>query len=85
VRVANQTVGHVVVLGEHTATIFRVEINNNCLIIIIIIIIMNTTEIANVEVQNIFHGLSNITGSTNCKYRTAVTLFTLETWFVSGI
>ena len=26
---------------------------------------------------------SNITCSTNCKYRTAASLFTLETWFVS--
>ena len=27
---------------------------------------------------------NNITYSTNCKYRTAATLYTLETWFVSG-
>jgi len=32
-----------------------------------------------VTVQN------NITHITNCKYRTAVTLYTLETWFVSNI
>ena len=37
------------------------------------------------KAQNIFHGRNNITCSTNCKYRTAVTLCTLETWFVSGI
>jgi hypothetical protein len=55
------------------------------MMIIIIIIIINTTESANVKVQNIFHGLSNITCNTNCKYRTVETLFTLDTWFVSGI
>jgi hypothetical protein len=44
-----------------------------------------TTESANVKVQNIFHGRNNITCSTNCKYRTAATLYTPETWFVSGI
>ena len=44
-----------------------------------------TAESADVKVQNIFHGRNNITCSTNCKYRTAVTLHTLETWFVSGI
>ena len=32
-----------------------------------------------VKVQNIFHGRNNITCSTNCKYRTASTLYTLET------
>jgi len=41
-------------------------------------------EGANVKVQNTFHGRNNITCSTNCKYRTAATLYTLETWFVSG-
>jgi len=44
-----------------------------------------TMESANAKVQNIFHGLNNITCSTNCKYRTAATLYTLETWLVSGI
>ena len=44
-----------------------------------------TTESANVKVQNIFHGRNSIICSTNCKYRTAATLYTLETWFVSGI
>jgi len=38
-----------------------------------------------VKVHNIFHLRNNITCSTNCKYRTAATLYTLETWFVSGI
>ena len=42
-------------------------------------------ESANVNVQNTLHGRSNITCSTNCKYRTAVTLYRLETWFVSGM
>jgi dTDP-4-dehydrorhamnose reductase len=28
----------------------------------------DTTESANVKVQNIFHGRNNITCSTNCKY-----------------
>jgi len=28
---------------------------------------------------------NNVTCSTNCKYRTDATLYTLETWFVSGI
>ena len=36
-------------------------------------------ESANVKVQNIFHGQNNITCSTNCKYRTAATLYTIET------
>jgi hypothetical protein len=34
-------------------------------------------ESANVKVQNIFHGWNNITCSTNCKYRTAATLYNL--------
>jgi len=45
----------------------------------------HTTESANVKVQNIFHGRNNITCSTNCKYRTTATLYTLEISFVSGI
>jgi len=40
---------------------------------------------ANVKVHNIFHRQNNVTCSTNCKYRTAATLYALETWFVSGI
>jgi len=44
-----------------------------------------TAGSANVEVQNIYHGRNNITCSTDCKYRTAATLYKLETWFVSGI
>ena len=31
--------------------------------------------------QNIIHGRNNITYSTDCKCRTAATLYTLETWF----
>jgi hypothetical protein len=45
----------------------------------------HTVESANVKVHNILQGRNNITHSTNCKYRTAATLYTLETWFVSGI
>jgi hypothetical protein len=44
-----------------------------------------TMESAKVKVQNIFDGRNNITCSTNCKYRTAGTLCTLETWIVSSI
>ena len=39
----------------------------------------HTMESANVKVQNIFHQLYNTTCSTNCKYRTAAKLNTLET------
>jgi hypothetical protein len=39
----------------------------------------HTAERANVKVQNIFHGRSNITCSADCKYRTAATLYTVET------
>jgi len=35
--------------------------------------------------HNVFHGRNNITCSTNSKYRTAATQYTLEIWFVSGI
>ena len=49
--------------------------------LIIIIIIIS----ANVQEQNIFHGERKLHCSTNCKYRTAATVCTLETWFVSGI
>jgi hypothetical protein len=45
----------------------------------------HTSEITNIKVQNIFHLQSNITCSTNCKYRTTATLCSLEIWFVSGI
>jgi hypothetical protein len=45
----------------------------------------HTAESTNVNEQNIFHGRNNTTRSTNCKYKTAATLYTLETWFVSGI
>jgi hypothetical protein len=44
----------------------------------------HTAESANVKVQNIFHGRNNITCSTNCKYRTAAKVYTVETQFVSG-
>jgi len=66
------------------------------IIIIIIIIIKeiqnshivhctHTAESANVKVLNIFDGRNNITRSTYCKYRKATTLYTVGTWFVSGI
>jgi UDP-N-acetylglucosamine 2-epimerase len=45
----------------------------------------HTTESINLKVQNIFHGLNNITCSTNCKYRTAARPYTLETWCASRI
>ena len=51
------------------------------MMMIIIIILLS----ANVKVQIIFYGRNNITRSINCKYRTAATLYTLETWFVSGM
>ena len=37
-----------------------------------------TSESTDVKVQNIFHGRRNISGSTNCKYRTAAILYTLK-------
>ena len=49
---------------------------------------IQTAGSANAKVKkNIFHGrnnISNITCSTNCKYRTAATLYTVETGFVCG-
>jgi hypothetical protein len=45
----------------------------------------HTAGSADGKVQNIIHGRNNITCSTDCKQRTATALFTLETWFVSGI
>jgi hypothetical protein len=40
---------------------------------------------SDVKAQNTFHGRNNITCSINCKYRTAATLCTVDTRFVSGI
>jgi len=45
----------------------------------------HTLGSTNVKVQYIFRMQNNITCSTNCKYRKAATVYTLETWFVSGI
>jgi len=45
----------------------------------------HTSESANVKVQTIFHERNNIICSTNCKYRSAATIYTLETCFVSGM
>jgi hypothetical protein len=42
------------------------------------------TESANVEVQNIFPRQNNITCSSDCKYITTATLYTLATCLVSG-
>jgi len=44
-----------------------------------------TAESADVNVQNTLKMRMNITRSTDCKYRTAAEIHTLETWFVSGI
>ena len=46
-------------------------------------ILQHTAGSADVEGQNIFHGRNNITCSTDCKYRTAATLYTVGTRFVS--
>ena len=46
---------------------------------------IDTTVKDNVKAKNLFHGRSNIISSTNCKHITPATLYTLETWFVSGI
>jgi hypothetical protein len=45
----------------------------------------NNTDDANVRGQYIFHGLNNIAHITDCKYRTAATLYTLATWFVTSV
>ena len=44
-----------------------------------------TVGSANVKVQDVSLGRNNITCSTDCKYRTAATLYTVETWFVAGV
>jgi len=38
-----------------------------------------------IKVHNAFHGRNNITCSTDRKYRTAAILYTVETWYVSGM
>ena len=45
----------------------------------------HTAESTNVKEQNICNTRNNITCSTNCKYKAATTLCTLEKGFVSGI
>ena len=45
----------------------------------------HTAESADAKVHNIIHTRSNITCSTNCKYRTAAIQYTLEKWFISGV
>jgi len=44
-----------------------------------------TSDSTNVNVQYVFKIQNNVTRSTNCKYRTAGTLHTRETRFVSDI
>ena len=44
----------------------------------------HTLESTNVRVQNIFYVRNNVTCSTNCRCNTDSTLYTLETWIVSG-
>ena len=44
-----------------------------------------TVGSADVQVQNILNMGNNITCSTNCKYRAAVTLHAVETWFVFSV
>ena len=44
-----------------------------------------TAGSADVKVQNIWHGRNNITCSTDCKYRTAATLYAVDILFVSGM
>ena len=41
----------------------------------------HTSASTNITGQNIFRMQNNIACSTNCKYRTAATLYTLNTWF----
>ena len=45
----------------------------------------HTAGSADVKVQNILQGGNNITCSTDCKYRTAVTLYTVGTGYVTGM
>jgi hypothetical protein len=45
----------------------------------------NNNNNNNVKVHNMFNMLNNMTCSTNCKYRTAATLYTIEMWFISSI
>jgi hypothetical protein len=45
----------------------------------------HTSESTNVKVHNLFKMRNNSTCSTNCEYRSAATLYTLETLFVSGM
>jgi hypothetical protein len=54
-------------------------------VVAVVVIVVVVVVVTNVKVQNIFHGRNNITCSTECKYRTAIQLYTIETWFVSGI
>ena len=44
----------------------------------------HTAEGSNVKVQIKLYGHIYVTCRPNCKYKTAATLYILETWFVSG-
>jgi hypothetical protein len=44
----------------------------------------HTAESANAKVQNVLHWRDNITCSTDCRYRIATTLCTVQTRVVSG-
>jgi hypothetical protein len=46
---------------------------------------VHTSENTVAHVQNTFNVRNNITCSKDCNYRTAATLYALETWFVSGM
>jgi hypothetical protein len=45
----------------------------------------NNNNNNNVKVHSISHGRNNITCTTNCKYRTAATLYAPEIWFASSM
>jgi len=46
--------------------------------------VLGTAHVLRRALKKIFHVRSPVTCSTNCKYRIAAKLYTLETWFVSG-
>jgi len=48
-------------------------------------LLFNFMEYDPLSINLFYASNSNIICSTNCKWRTAATLYTLETWFVSGI
>jgi hypothetical protein len=68
-------------VGENKDCILKKKHLMMMMMMMMIIIIIHANE----QIQNIFHSEWKLHCSTNCKYRTAATLYTLETWFVSGI